>query len=446
LNVTSEILDRLPPCDLDAESAVIGSILLGARYDDVCGIIGVDDFYSAAHCEFWKAFVDMDREGVPLNDFMLVMSHLRYNGGFEKVGGAAYIAKVLRTVPNKNHAVYYSKIVKRHSVARQVIQLATQMLREGYEETDEPTAIIARYQLEMNELAAKATGGTTRGFLRVASDALASVDECVAGGRSAGVSTGLVAIDGILSGLRPDELIILAARPSMGKTALAAQIALNVAKDNHHVAFISLEMEAHQLALRLMCAGSQVNTRRMSDGTMDAAERKRLVESIVAMGNPSLHIDDSARQTVDSIAGTCRKLHNEHGSLGLVVIDYLTKIEPDDRRMQRNDQVELIVSRLKELAKTLHVPVLVLAQLNRDNESNRDKRPKLSQLRASGAIEQDADVVMFIHREDYYKSGGVADGKAEIIVAKQRNGPTGVADLQWQPIYTRFVDDEVGVF
>jgi replicative DNA helicase len=259
------------------------------------------------------------------------------------------------------------------------------------------------------------------------------------------VDSGFKELDNLLGGLHGSELIIIAARPSMGKTAFALNIAEHVSIEiKRPVLFISLEMAAIELTERMLCSLARVNGHRLRNGTLRTEDRKRLITKAGQINSAKLFIDDSHSQSISEIAATARRIKRKVGDLGLIVIDYLQLIEPDNSQDPRQEQVAKIARRLKGLAKELKVPVVCLAQLNRQAEDSRDHRPKLSHLRESGAIEQDADVVMFVHRKDYYKAGDETDqeneGKAQIIVAKQRNGPIGDVDLAWQKEFTRFAN------
>ena len=260
-----------------------------------------------------------------------------------------------------------------------------------------------------------------------------------------GVETHFTELDRMMGGFHANELLILAARPSMGKTALAMNIAENVVHlGKAPTLFISLEMSQLELCDRLLCSAARVNGHKMRNGTISNEDRAKLVEKAGELANAPLYVDDSPTRTVSEIASAARRIQRTHdGRLGLIIIDYLQLIEPDNPRDPRQEQVAKIARRLKGLARDLKVPVLCLAQLNRQAEGSSDHRPKLSHLRESGAIEQDADVVMFIHREEYYRRGEDAEqfaGMAELIIAKQRNGPVGEVEMLWQKDFTRFVD------
>jgi replicative DNA helicase len=288
--------------------------------------------------------------------------------------------------------------------------------------------------------------GDVAGMADILHEAMARIDDRInRGGGIGGISTGLRDLDVQTGGMHDSELIILAARPSMGKTALAANIAENVAMsaEPHAVFFVSLEMSRLELAERMLCSRGRINGHNLRNGMISKNERQSLIETMSELSTAPIYIDDSPSRTVTEIAAAARRLKRRE-NLRLVVVDYLQLIEPDNSKDQRQEQVAKIARRLKGMARELKVPVLVLSQLNRQAEASKDNRPKLSHLRESGAIEQDADVVMFVHREEYYATNPddreKLKGKAELIIAKQRNGPVGDVPVSWLQNYTRFED------
>ncbi len=307
-----------------------------------------------------------------------------------------------------------------------------------------PSELISRSEQRIFEIYDGRDSSSIRGFEDLLNEAMDRLDAKLKGNHVDGaVETGFHDIDALLGGLHNSELIILAARPSMGKTALAMNIAEHVAIVAHEpVLFISLEMSSIELIDRMLCSLAQVNGHRMRKGTVKNEDRQRLVDKAAEISSSRMYVDDSPSRTITEIAAAARRIKKKESQLGLIVIDYLQLIEPDNPRDPRQEQVAKIARRLKGVARELQVPVLCLAQLNRQAEATKDNhRPRLSHLRESGAIEQDADVVMFVHREEYYRSGDEAEevaGQAEVIVAKQRNGPVGDVKLLWQKEYTRF--------
>ncbi len=441
--VTSEILDRSPPHDLSAERAVLGSILyLPDVCDDVALMIQADDFHDDANRLLYQHMLEMHDAGRKI-DVTLLIDRLRKSGDFEKIGGAAYLADVGRSVANAAHARYYAKIVQDKAIFRALIHAGTEILRESYEQSCESAEAVNR--AEQRIFAVQDDRGSTDvpTLYEVLHTALDRIDARMKGEHDQrGVDSGFADLDNLLGGLHNSELLILAARPSMGKTALALNIAANVAiKDGIPTLFVSLEMSRDELADRLLCSEARVNSHRVRAGQISNENRRRLVDKASEMSDAPLYVEDSPSRTVSQIAAAARRIRRRENRLGLIVIDYLQLIEPDNSRDPRQEQVARIARRLKGMARELDVPVLCLAQLNRQVEDTKGNRPRLSHLRESGAIEQDADVVMFVHREEYFRGGDDRDdvaGQAQIIVAKQRNGPVGDINLMWKREYTRF--------
>ncbi len=455
--VTSEILDRLPPQSLDAERGVLGSILLDPNMcDDVALLLRPDDFYADAHQKLYAHMLGMHDAGKRI-DTMLLVESLKQAGDFEAVGGAAYLAEVLHSVPVAAHAVYYAQIVRDKATLRNLIHTTTEILREAYDPGLEPRDLVNQAEEKIFSINEDRAADSVLSMHDVLVAAFEQIDHRMERGGATGVPTGFTDLDNLTGGLHESELAILAARPSMGKTALATNIADYVAvKANLTTLFVSLEMSRLELAQRMLCGRGRIDGRKFRGGYLSGEDREKLVEASSELSKAPLYIDDTATRTVSEIAACARRLKRKAG-LGLVVIDYLQLIEPDNPRDPRQEQVAKIARQLKHLARKLQVPVLCLAQLNRQVETSAEKKPRLSHLRESGAIEQDADVVMFIHREDYGLTREEAQqqdvvGKAEVSIAKQRNGPTGEVKLHWRPEYTRFEQisarphDEFGPF
>ncbi len=445
MGANSEILDRQPPCNLEAERGVLGSILLLPLVcDDVALIVRPEDFYSEANRTLYTHLRAMHDEGGRI-DTTLVVERLKQAGQFEMVGGAAYLAEIMQLVPTAANATYYAEIVKNKATLRSLIHSSTEILRDAYDETTDPREMLSLAEQKIFAILDQRGGAETSSIRDILQEAMLRIDARMKHERAiGGIETGFRDFDTLTGGLHDSELVILAARPSMGKTALALNIAENVAVSSAEgVLFVSLEMSSVELADRMLCSLAEVNGQRLRNGTISNEDRRKLVEKAAEMSQAPLFVDDTPSRTITEIAAAARRLKRKNG-LGLVVIDYLQLIEPDNPRDPRQEQVSKIARRLKGLARELKLPVLCLAQLNRQAEVTRDNRPRLSHLRESGAIEQDADVVMFIHREEYYQSNeedrAKVAGQAELIIAKQRNGPIGEVKLQWHRDFTRFRD------
>jgi replicative DNA helicase len=442
---SSEIFDRTPPYNLEAEAGVLGSIMLNPDVcDDVALIVRPDDFYDDANRRLFGHMLAMHDAGQKL-DPTLVVDRIKAAGDYERLGGEAYLARTFQSVPNYSHACYYARIVREKSTYRSLIDASTEILRDAYEQSTEAAHLLSQAEQRIfSILDARATTSisTIRDILHEAMD---RIDARMKGEQTqGGVETGFSDLDYLLGGLHNSELIILAARPSMGKTALAMNVAENVVlKSRVPVLFVSLEMSSIELADRMLCSVARVNGHRLRNGTISNEDRSRLIEKASEISQAPLFVDDSPARTVTEIAAAARRIRRREGGLGLILIDYLQLIEPDNAKDPRQEQVARIARRLKGLAREMKVPVLCIAQLNRQAEDSKDHRPRLSHLRESGAIEQDADVVMFVHREEYYRRGEDQEqvaGQAEVIVAKQRNGPVGDIELVWRKEYTRFED------
>ena len=442
--VSSEILDRLPPHDLEAEKGVLGSILLDPNLaDDVALVLRPDDFYAEANEKFYRHLLAMHDEGKRI-DATLLLDRLRSAGDLELIGGPAYLAEVLHAVPYASNAVYYAEIVRAKATLRGLIHASTEILRDAFEPTLEPRELVSRAEekiFAVHDLRSSDQITTIHDLLMEAFD---RIDARIDRGEGVGVPLGFTDIDNLTGGMHDSEFIVLAARPSMGKTALATNIAEYVTIEAKvPTLFVSLEMARLELAQRMLCSQGRIDAYKFRSGHLSGDDRNQLVAASAKLSKAPLFIDDTPARTVTEIAACARRLKRKQ-KLGLVVIDYLQLVQPDDPRDQRQEQVAKMARRLKGLARELKIPVLCLAQLNRQAEQGREEhRPKLSHLRESGAIEQDADVVMFVHREEYYQTREEAEnantrGKAKIIVAKQRNGPTGDVDLAWFEKFTRF--------
>ncbi|MBX3424029.1 MAG: replicative DNA helicase [Pirellulaceae bacterium] len=439
------ILDRQPPCDLQAEKAVLGSILL---MPDVCDelalLLRADDFYDDAHRKLYHHMMAMVEQQQRL-DITLLVNRLKTEDVYEAVGGSAYLAELANSVANAAHAIYYAEIVSQKSTLRGLIDVSTEILREAYDATADHKGLLEKAELQVLNIRQDGNKRSAPSIGELLTVAMERIDARMKGDAASGsIDTHFVGYDHLCGGFHHGELIILAARPSMGKTALALNMAENVALIGRQpVLFVSLEMSGVELADRMLCSVARVNGNKLRTGTISHEDRQRLVRKAMEISNAPLFVDDTPSRTVSEVAAVARRIKQQQKSLGLIVIDYLQLIEPDNPKDPRQEQVAKIARRLKGLARQLKVPLLCLSQLNRQSEEGKDHRPKLSQLRESGAIEQDADVVMFVHREEYYHRGDEAlpyAGQAELIISKQRNGPIGEVELTWEKDFTRFSD------
>ncbi len=413
--------------------------------DEVAIILRPEDFYDQAHGSIYRHMLALHESGQRI-DPILLAQRLKDEGQFEVIGGAAYLLELTQEVATAAHAEYYANIVRDKAVLRTLIHASTDIIQEAYDTRTDARETLARAEARVLGILDNKGDNKVRSVRDVLHESLARIDARMQHQHSfGGLETGFIDYDELTGGLHNSELVILAARPSMGKTALAINIAEHIAIDEHGpgkaVLVVSLEMSALELGDRLLCSRARVNSHRLRNGQLNADDSRRLIQTASVISRAPLFIDDSPSRNMTEIAATARRLKRQE-NLALIVIDYLQLIEPDNSRDPRQEQVSRISRRLKGLARELSIPVLCLAQLNRQVEATRDNKPQLSHLRESGAIEQDADVVAFVHREEFYQSNEEdrerVRGQADLLIRKQRNGPTGDIKLTWLHDFTRF--------
>lgn len=423
------MLERMPPANVSAEKSTLGSVLIDPNvYDDVALLVKPESFYDEANARIWEAAATIANKGHRI-DVELLTDRLKKNGHYDLIGGLAYISELVHSVPHAASASYYAQIVADAAVRRGVILASTDAINDAYS-SDDPKGILSRAEARLSAIHEHQSSLDVKPIGDVLHAAFARMDSQ----EPAGPSTGLIDVDKLIS-LRPGNVAILAARPSMGKTALALNIATNVARIETPVLFISLEMGSQEVAERLLSAEAQVYYHDLRAGNLSREDRRKLVEASSDIASMPLWIDDTPSRSVSEIAALARRQKRQKG-LGLLVIDYLQFVVPDNYREPREQQVAGISRRIKSLARELSIPVLLLCQLNRQAET---EEPKLSHLRESGSIEQDADVVMFIHRDKQGQSPS-QDNIGKLLVKKQRNGECGRVTLTWQGHYQRFVN------
>ncbi|MGQ9558637.1 MAG: replicative DNA helicase [Desulfurispora sp.] len=429
------------PQNIDAEQAVLGAIFLDQEaLAKVARFLKPDDFYLESHKLIYATMLQLDEAGRP-PDLITVAEHLRQQGVLEKVGGVTYIATLAGLVPTALHAEHYARIVEEKSLVRQLISAATRIAGMGYEGKEAAERLIDEAERLLMDLAGRRALGDFSSLEEVLQEIFRLIEHRYQNqGKISGVLTGFVDLDRLLCGLQPGDLVIIAGRPAMGKTSFGMTVAHNAAlKHQVPVAVFSLEMSRAQLVQRVLCAEAMVDQQKVRSGYLTPEDWSRLADASLRLSRAPLFIDDSAGLSVRQLKSRARRLKNEKG-LGLVVVDYLQLLTANRRVENRQQEIADISRSLKAAAKDLEVPVIALAQLSRSVESRQDKRPIMSDLRESGSLEQDADVVMFIYREEYYKPDSEKKGIAEIIVAKQRNGPTGVVELAFLKEFTRFMN------
>ncbi|MBN2981157.1 replicative DNA helicase [Cohnella algarum] len=435
------LYDRVPPQNLEAEQAVLGAILLEIEaLITAMERLRSEDFYSVAHQRIFEAMIDLNENNEPL-DLITLTALLQDRGQLEEIGGVSYLAKLANAVPTAANVEYYAQIVEEKSMLRRLIRTATQIVSSGYTTEDDVGALLNDAEARIMELSNRRAA---HGFISIR-DVLMDVFERVEflynhKGGTTGIPSGFPDLDKMTSGFQRSDLIIVAARPSVGKTAFALNIAQNVAvRASETVAIFSLEMSAAQLVNRMICAESNVDAGRMRTGFLEGDDWEKLSMAIGSLSEAQIYIDDTPGITVADIRAKCRRLKKEKG-LGMILIDYLQLIQgrgkPGENRQQ---EVSEISRTLKQIARELEVPVIALSQLSRGVEQRQDKRPMMSDLRESGSIEQDADIVAFLYRDDYYNQDTEKKNIIEIIIAKQRNGPVGTVELVFLKNFNKFV-------
>ncbi len=437
------ILERVPPQNLEAEQAVLGSMLIEREaLIKAADILHQEDFYREANREVFQAVVNLHEHGEAV-DLVTVTDELRKRGLLENIGGVAYLTALANAVPTAANAEYYARIVEEKALLRELITVATDIVAKGYQGAEEVAVLIDDSERRIFEIAQRRSTEGYAAIRGVLLDAFERIEFLYSNKEGVtGVPTGFKGLDALTSGLQPSDLIVIAARPSMGKTTLLLNMARNAALSKSvPVAIFSLEMSKEQLAQRLLCAEAGVDGQRLRTGHLMDADWPRLSHALGRLSDAPVFIDDTPSISVMELRAKARRIKAEH-DLGLIVVDYIQLMRTRGRVENRQQEISEISRSLKALARELKVPVIIGSQLSRAVEQRDDKKPMLSDLRESGAIEQDADLVAFIFREEYYKPDTEKKNVAEIIVAKQRNGPTGSVELVFMKEIGRFADPE----
>lgn len=432
--------ERLPPQAIDAEQAVLGALLISDGVSRVADILQPEYFYRKSHQVIYATMVDLYERNEPI-DIVTVSQILKDEGKLEGVGNRQYIADLAMSVATTANLEYYARIVYEKALLRNLIRAGSEIVASCYEETDADSALENAEQMIFG-LAEKRGLKQLVHIKDIVEESFAKIEERYENKDTlSGIPSGFYDLDTMTSGFQPSDLIIVAARPSMGKTALCLNFAQHIAvKHKLPVAVFSLEMSREQLVQRMLCSEAEIDANRLRTGLLHANDWQKLARAMGFLGEAPIFIDDSAVVTALEIRAKCRRLKAEHKSLGLIVIDYIQLMQGRKATDNRVQEVSEISRSLKTLARELNVPVIALSQLSRAVESRQNKRPMLSDLRESGSIEQDADIVMFIYRDEYYNPESEHRGEAEVIIAKQRNGPTGTVELLFQSSITRFLN------
>ncbi len=430
--------ERTPPHNLEAEMSVLSAMLIHRDATvEVLQRLEPDDFYKQAHRTIFEAMRDLHDRDSEIDSITLA-EELDRRGALEAVGGRAYLLTLADYVPTAASVLHHADIVRSRSVLRRLIDVCTDVTRRAFDGAEEARALLDEAEKEILEIARDEDVGEPQGMRDLVWETFKRIESFRGRhGTCTGIPTGFIDLDDYTSGLQPGELIVIAARPSMGKTSLALNIMERASAAGHAAAFFSLEMTSDQVTQNLLCATARVNAHRLRRGTISNEDFQRLQEAASEIYNRRIFIDETPGISILNLRTKARRLKQKE-DIQIVFVDYLQLVSAGARVDSRQQEISVISRSLKALAKELEVPVVALSQLNRAVEQREDHRPRMSDLRESGAIEQDADVVMMLHREDYYRETEENRGLAELILAKQRNGPTGTVKLRFFREFMRF--------
>ncbi|WP_333652212.1 replicative DNA helicase [Dissulfurispira sp.] len=442
-DMPGDMIDKLPPQNIEAEQSVLGAIIFdNEALPKALEVLSSDDFYKETHRRLYNAMLRLFEKNEPI-DIVTLTDYLRRTDELEAVGGISYLSHLANSIPTSANIRYHAKIVREKALLRSLIQAATHITSKVYEDSLDADEMVDYAERMIFDIADKRTKTSFVSLKDVIKDTFKMIEHLYDKKEAiTGVPSGFKDIDELTSGFQPGDLIIIGGRPGMGKTAFALNIAQHVAIDlKEPVAVFSLEMSKEQLAMRMLCAESMVNASSVRKGFISKQDWPKLTNAAGRLADAPIFIDDSSAITVLEVRAKARRLKMEHGGLSLVVVDYLQLMRSRGNFERREQEISEISRSLKALAKELKVPVVALSQLNRAVEQRGEKKPTLADLRESGAIEQDADVIIFLYRDEIYNKNNPSNkGKAEIIIAKQRNGPTGTVNLTYLADSTRFVD------
>ena len=435
--------ERIPPQNLAAEQSVLGSMLIdkGAVVKSI-EILHPDSFYRDAHRFIFEAILKLFDKDEPI-DSVTVTEMLRSEGKLDAVGGSVYIADLINSVPTAANVEHYARIVEEKATLRRLIEAGTKIVSQAFSDPDDIDQVLDRAEKEIFGIALKRAKEGFNKIDHVLKDVLNKIDTMYDKKESlTGISSGFPDLDAYTAGFQNSDLIIIAARPAVGKTALSLNIAQGIAmKQKIPVAIFSLEMSKEQLVQRMLCSEAEIDAQRLKTASLPDVGWKKLTKAIGRLSEAPIFVDDTAAITAMEIRAKSRRLKMEKG-LGLVIVDYMQLMQGRKRVENRVQEVSEIARSLKTLARELNIPVVAVSQLSRAIEQRHDRRPLLSDLRESGEIEQTADVVIFIHREDYYNPASTKGNIAEVIIAKQRNGPVGTVELVFRKEIAKFSSKE----
>jgi len=432
---------RQPPQDIDAERCVLGGILIeDGVLVKVIELLSPGDFYLEKHAVIYEAMLELFEHNDP-QDLVTLNSYLKSKGKLDAIGGTAYIAELTGVLPVASNVVHYAKIVRNKSVLRRLIQASSEIASLCYEETGDVDELLESAESTIFEISQDKIRPSFYPLKTVLKECVVKIQKLYERKELiTGVPSGFVDLDRLTAGFQPSDLIIVAGRPSMGKTAFALNVAQNAAiRSQVPVVIFSLEMSREQLGMRMLCSEAKIDAQKIRTGRLEKEDWPYIINALDVLSEAPIFIDDSPAMTTLEMRAKARRLKSEHG-LGLIVVDYLQLMRSSAQKDSREQEISEISRSLKAMAKELHVPVIALSQLNRKVEDRSDRRPQMSDLRESGAIEQDADVIAFIYRDEVYNRADDNPNKgiAEIIVAKQRNGPTGTVKLTFMSQFSSF--------
>lgn len=442
MNETDLSSHKLPPQNLEAEQSVLGGILIeNYVINKVIEVLEPNDFYRESHRKIYKALLNLSERDEPA-DLITLTNELKNQGHLDFVGGASYIASLIDSVPTAANIEYYAKIVKEKSILRKLIQTSTEIITQSYEDRGDVESFLDEAERAIFDISENRVRPSFYSIKEVVKDSFKILERLYEKKELVtGIPSGFKELDRMTAGFQPSDLIIVAGRPSMGKTAFCLNLAQFAAiQKKIPIAIFSLEMSKEQLGIRMLCSEAHVEGTKLRSGFLSESDWPRLTIAAGNLSDAPIYIDDTAALTVLELRAKARRLKTEHGGLGMVIIDYLQLMKGRTRVESRQQEISEISRSLKALAKELNIPVIAVSQLSRKTEERTGNRPQLSDLRESGAIEQDADLILFIYRDEVYNRSedNPNKGKAEIIIGKQRNGPTGKIDLAFLDKFTTF--------
>ncbi len=443
MNETDFSSHKLPPQHIEAEQSILGGILIeNEAINRVTEILDADDFYRDGHRKIFNALINLSERDEPA-DLITLTNELRKIDQLDSIGGASYLASLIDSVPTAANIQYYARIVKEKAILRKLIQTSTEIITQSYEDRGDVEGFLDEAERSIFEISEKRVRPSFYPIREIVKESFATIEKLFKKKEAVtGVPSGFKELDRLTAGFQPSDLIIIAGRPSMGKTAFCLDVAEYAAIDNKiPVAIFSLEMSKEQLVIRMLCSQAHVEGTRLRTGYLNESDWPKLTIAAGSLSESPIYIDDTAALSVLEMRAKARRLKADHG-LGMLIVDYLQLMKGRARVESRQQEISEISRSLKALAKELNIPVIAVSQLSRKTEERTGNRPQLSDLRESGAIEQDADLILFIYRDEVYNKDpdNPNRGKAEVIIGKQRNGPIGKIDLAFLDKFTTFKD------